>query len=68
MNRKALTKAMELQGVPKDQIEKVSAIKGSIKDWSDAKILLDEGTTLEEIDKQCIINRCYKLTRLSLLF
>lgn len=68
MSRKILKKAMELHGISREQISKVISLKGSIKDWLDVKILLDTGTDLEEIEKQCIINRCHRLLKISLLF
>jgi len=68
ISREIFKKSMILQGIPRSTIESVLKTKGVIKDCSDLKMLLDLGSDLEEIDKQCIINRCYRITNISLIF
>lgn len=68
IDRKHLEKSLVLHFIPKPRRDKILAIPGKLKSFQDVKFLLDSDIDIEEINKQCILNTCYRLMKINLLF
>lgn len=68
INRKLLEKSLVLNLIPKEDITCILNIPGTLKTWLDVKFLLDSNSSLKELDKQCVIDTCYRLMKINLLF
>jgi hypothetical protein len=68
IDRKFLRKSLVLNLVPEKDIDEILTTPGRLKSWLDVKFLLDSNQSLQELDKQCIINTCYRLMKINLLF
>lgn len=68
IKKELFEKSLTLHAIPKEDINRILSIPGSLKTFQDVKFLLDSELTIEEIDKQCILNTCYRLMKINLLF
>jgi len=60
--RHYLIHALEISGESDKLIAHVKGVRGKVKTWEEAKYLLDNFTSITELDKQCIINIAYRFS------